>query len=116
MQDLTDARACDNAVQENKNGFRLLRSSEWELAARYKGSGDRTRVLGQDYVGNQENGRVMVLSQFFWVKAVIETGAGYTPSVQQTVDLAGFHQTNWSVGCTIGGGVRSIMLLAFSMC
>lgn len=29
--------ACENAVLENTNGFRLLTSDEWELAARYQG-------------------------------------------------------------------------------
>lgn len=37
IRDSTDASACDNAVQENTNGFRLPTSNEWELAARYKG-------------------------------------------------------------------------------
>lgn len=37
IRDSTNAEACDNATQEYINGFRLPRSSEWELAARYKG-------------------------------------------------------------------------------
>ena len=38
IKDSTNATACDNAVQENTNGFRLPTSNEWELAARYKGN------------------------------------------------------------------------------
>ena len=37
IRDSTDAAACDKAVQENTNGFRLPTSDEWELAARFKG-------------------------------------------------------------------------------
>ena len=36
IRDATNATACDNAVQENRNGFRLPTNDEWELAARYK--------------------------------------------------------------------------------
>ena len=35
IKDATNVTACDNAVQEERNGFRLPTSDEWELAARY---------------------------------------------------------------------------------
>ncbi len=38
IRDSTNETACDNATQENTNGFRLPTSDEWELAARYKGN------------------------------------------------------------------------------
>ncbi len=38
IRDSTNATACEHAVQENTNGFRLPTSDEWELAARYKGT------------------------------------------------------------------------------
>ncbi len=37
IRDATNAEACDNAIQEDSNGFRLPTSDEWELAARYQG-------------------------------------------------------------------------------
>jgi len=37
IRDATQAAACDNAVHEYTDGFRLPTSNEWELAARYKG-------------------------------------------------------------------------------
>lgn len=38
IRDSTNTTTCDDAVQEETNGFRLPTSNEWELAARYKGS------------------------------------------------------------------------------
>ena len=35
IKNSTNATACDNAVQENRNGFRLPTSNEWQVAARY---------------------------------------------------------------------------------
>ena len=37
IRDSINARACDNAYAENRNGFRLPTTDEWELAARYAG-------------------------------------------------------------------------------
>lgn len=38
IRDSTNDTACDNAEQEKTaTGFRLPKSNEWELAARYKG-------------------------------------------------------------------------------
>lgn len=37
IRDATNVIACDNAVQGDSSGFRLLTSNEWELAARYRG-------------------------------------------------------------------------------
>ena len=35
IKNSTNATACDNAVQENRNGFRLPTSNEWRVAAMY---------------------------------------------------------------------------------
>lgn len=50
IRDSTNEVACDNAVQEDRNGFRLPTKEEWELAAKWKGktysSGDKEYPLG----------------------------------------------------------------------
>jgi formylglycine-generating enzyme required for sulfatase activity len=55
----TNATACDAAVAGAGNGFRLLTSEEWELAARYKvdanGDGDIADP-GEYYPGNYASG------------------------------------------------------------
>ena len=42
IRDSTDATACDNAVAGSTNGFRLLTSNEWELAARWRNDATNT--------------------------------------------------------------------------
>jgi uncharacterized repeat protein (TIGR02543 family) len=55
----SNATACDAAVVGSGNGFRLLTSNEWELAARYKvdanGDGDISDP-GEYYPGNYASG------------------------------------------------------------
>lgn len=48
LRDATDADACDQAVEENTDGFRLPTSSEWELAARYQGDDSSHRAISRD--------------------------------------------------------------------
>jgi formylglycine-generating enzyme required for sulfatase activity len=42
IRDSTDATACDSAVAGSTNGFRLLTSNEWELAARWRNDATNT--------------------------------------------------------------------------
>jgi formylglycine-generating enzyme required for sulfatase activity len=55
----TNATACDNAVAGSGNGFRLLTSNEWELAARYKVDANSDGDIsdpGEYYPGNYASG------------------------------------------------------------
>jgi formylglycine-generating enzyme required for sulfatase activity len=55
----TNATACDNALAGSGNGFRLLASNEWELAARYKSDANNDGDIsdaGEYYPGNYASG------------------------------------------------------------
>ncbi len=47
IKDSGNPTACDNAAQENTNGFRLPTSNEWEFAARYKGDDSSHEAIPQ---------------------------------------------------------------------
>ncbi len=58
----TNAAACDGAVAGSANGFRLLTSNEWELAARYKvdaNSDGDISDLDEYYPGNYASGATL---------------------------------------------------------
>lgn len=48
IRNATDYTACNQAVQEHANGFRLPTTQEWELAARYRGSDDSHGAIFKD--------------------------------------------------------------------
>ncbi len=48
IRDSNDVTACNNAIQENADGFRLPTSPEWELAARYKGDDSTSGAIARD--------------------------------------------------------------------
>ena len=71
IRDSTNATACDNAVQEDTNGFRLPTSNEWELAARYIGPDEPARFM----VGSLEVPVSLFSDGLHWTRGSHASGA-----------------------------------------
>lgn len=82
IKDATDdnAEVCDNAVQEDADGFRLPASDEWELAARY---------LGREDPGNLEDDAILK-DDWYWTPGDYASGASADADTPAAVE-----ETSW---------------------
>ena len=89
VRDSTNATACENAVQENTDGFRLPTSDEWELAARYK--------------GNDSSNGAIKLGSLYWTPGNYASGAtSNTGNATATEEVAWYSANSGSSTKEVG--------------
>ena len=92
IRDATNRTACDNAVQEKTNGFRLPTSNEWELAARYK--------------GNDGSHGAIAIGGMYWTPGSYASGATANTSNSSATQAVAWYNAN------SGGRTREVATLS----
>ena len=101
IRDSTNAALCDGAVAGSTNGFRLLTSNEWELAARWRNDATNT-VAGYSNPwftkGNSASGATAAYTNAAATSAVAVYGATSTAAVKsKTPNALGLYDMSGNV-------------------